>query len=418
MPEEQNTLGAKLRDVRTRQNLSLREVSRRADVASGYLSQLERGDVAQPTPSTLQRLAEAYGTPVLTLMGWAGYATEQPPVSPQLAKAMNYIGPDPSDDEVEAIRAVLKVLRNRSATFSAPHPLDRSLSPVDQKIIRDIALAALRKADALGSFPTPLEQVMAVGKLVYAGEISLTAEERRGLRSRFGDLVTRVLENMQGLMTFRSGEIYLAETLHPKRRRFVLAHEIGHDILPIHRELAYADNWETMHADLRNACEREANQAAIEMLSQGDKLREIADDSLFGRETISALARTADISLQATARRIAEESNRPCAAVIYYKGGSRLMPPHIYTSDSFEKRFRWHAGLAPLAQLKEALRGAGLTIASESLTCTDVGGREISLRCEAIDTPKALIGFVAMDATGPLAKMFPLRTVRVRSAAA
>jgi transcriptional regulator with XRE-family HTH domain len=418
MPEDESNLGSKLRDVRTRQGLSLREVARRAEVASGYLSQLERGDVAQPTPSTLQRLAEAYGMPVMTLMDWAGYATGQPPVSPQLAKAMNYIGPDPTDDEVEAIRAVMKVLRTRSATFSALHPMDRSLSPVDHKIIRDTAIRALRKADAIGPFPTPLDQVMAVGKLVYAGEISLTPEERSGLRSRFGGLVDRVLGSMQGLITFRTGEIYVSQTLHPKRRRFVLAHEIGHDILPVHRELAYTDNWETMHADLRDVCEREANQAAIELLSQGDKLREIADDSLFGRETIAVLASTADISLQATARRIAEESKRPCATVMYYKGGNRLMPPHVYTSESFEQRFRWRTGGAPLPQLGEALRGAGVTLGSHSLVCTDVGGRDASLRCEAIDTPKALIGFVAIDATGPIAKMFPLRTVKVRTAAA
>jgi transcriptional regulator with XRE-family HTH domain/Zn-dependent peptidase ImmA (M78 family) len=418
MVDEPTSIGAKLRDVRERNGLSLRAVSRESGITSGYLSQLERGDVAQPTPSTLKRLADAYGLPIMTLMGWAGYETKESPVSPQLAKAMSYLGPEPSDREVAAIKAILDVLRNPSAGFSAPHPLDNTLHPDERKVIQDYALALLREADTLGTFPTPLDDLMAVAKLVYAGGITLTVNERRSLRARLGDRLDAAMNSLQGLITFGSREIWLAETLHPARRRFVHAHEIGHHILPVHAELAYLDNWETMSSQVRDACEREANQAAIELLAQGDKLRQIADDGLFGRQTVTALSIATDISLQATARRIAEESKRLCVTVTYYKGGGRLMPPHIYSSAEFEARFRWVATAPPYAELSEALRAAAVTLTSQTLACRDFKDRQVSLRCEAIDTPKALIGLVAKDPGGPLAKAIPMRrSVKLRSAA-
>ncbi|MDQ3631330.1 MAG: XRE family transcriptional regulator [Actinomycetota bacterium] len=403
-------LGARLRDQRTGRGLSLREIERRFQINSGYLSQLERGDVAQPTPSMLARLAEAYDIPVSTLMEWAGFQTASPALTPAQAKALSYLGSDPSDDEVEAINAVLKVLRGR-AGFSAPHHLDLPLQPAEVELIRQHALALIREAGAEGVFPTPLDDLMAVAKLVYAGEISLTLEEKRTLRRVLGGALDRVLDSLRGMLSFGSREIWLAEDLHPLQRRFVHAHEIGHHILPFHRQIAYLDNLETMHRDLRNACEREANQASIEILAQGDRLRAMGDDSTFGRELIEQLSARTGISLQATARRLSEESKRLVCTVILYRGGAtgRLMDPHIYASASFEERFRWSAGRVPTEPLKVTLREAAVAYDSRGLMTTDIKERAVSLRCEAISTPRALIGLVAKDSQNPFARTFTMR---------
>jgi transcriptional regulator with XRE-family HTH domain/Zn-dependent peptidase ImmA (M78 family) len=403
-------LGARLRKLRTDRGLSLRELERRWTINSGYLSQLERGDIAQPTPSMLARLAEAYDVPVATLMEWAGFQTAAPALTPAQAKALSYLGPDPSDDEVEAINAVLKVLRGR-AGFSAPHHLDLPLQPAEIDLIRKHALALVREADAEGVFPTPLNDLMVVAKLVYAGEISLTLEEKRSLRRMLGGALDRVLDSVRGLLSFGSREIWLAEDLHPLQRRFVHAHEIGHHILPFHKEIAYLDNWETMHRDLRNACEREANQASIEILAQGDRLRAMADDSTFGRELVEQLSARSGISLQATARRLGEESKRIVCTVIFYRGRAtgKLMDPHVYASASFEERFGWDAYRTPIDALKTTLREAAVACDSRSLMTTDVKERAVALRCEAISTPRALIGFIAKDPQNPFARTFTLR---------
>jgi Zn-dependent peptidase ImmA (M78 family) len=238
---------------------------------------------------------------------------------------------------------------------------------------------------------------MAVGQLAYAGEIILTPEERKSLMRRWGSVVDRVLKNIQGMISFGSREIWLSQDLHPTRKRFVNAHEIGHHILPMHKELAYLDNWQTMDPNVREACEREANQVAIELLAQGDLLRRMADEASFGRHTVDQLSGHASISLQATARRIADESHRRVCTIVYYRGSAtgKLMEPHVYTSKSFEERYRWQSGKLPADEVLTAVRAAGLSYERHDIIATDVKGRSVQLACEAINTPRALIGLIA-----------------------
>jgi transcriptional regulator with XRE-family HTH domain len=407
--DQAQDLGANLRELRNKRGLSLRELERRSGINNAYLSQLERGDVAQPMPSMLGRLAEAYEVPVETLMGWAGYAVSPKALTRPQAKALNYFA-DASDEEVEALRAILEVLRSRGATFAAPHPTDRVLAPEETKVIRDLSVALLREAGALGTFPTPLDELMGVAKLVLAGEIILTPGEKRSLLRRFGSHLDRAMRHMHGMLSYEQNAIWLASDLHLNKKRFVHAHELGHHILPLHRQLAYLDNWETMDGDLRDACEREANQAAIEILAQGDRLREMADDSRLGVGLLERLSRQSEISLQATARRISEDSKRLRCAVISYRGGQsgKLMPPHFYPSASFERRFRWLAGRAPLAELSAALHQAAVAADSVALIVSDVGGRAVELRCETLETPYARIGLVRKPAAKPVASVFPI----------
>lgn len=410
MPDPENReLGSNLRELREKRGLSLRELERRSSINNAYLSQLERGEVAQPTPSMLGRLAEAYDVPFDTLMGWAGYSVSPKALTRPQAKALNYFA-DASDEEVEALRAILKVLRKGGATFAAPHLTDRILSPAETKLIRDYSVALLREADVLGQFPTPLDDLMVVAKLVDAGEIVLTHSERRSLLRRFGSQLDRAYRHLRGVLSYDEGAIWLAADLHPRKRRFVHAHEIGHHILPMHKQLAYLDNWETMDGPLRDACEREANQAAIEILAQGDRLREMADDSRLSRALLERLSRQSDISLQATARRISEESRRLRCTVIQYRGTQTgtLMPPHLYPSAGFERRFRWRSGRAPSAQLDATLREAAQAMESRTLIATDAHDRAVELRCEALDTPYARIGLVRKPAAKPVASVFPI----------
>jgi transcriptional regulator with XRE-family HTH domain len=398
-PEPQ--LGRRLRSLREQRGKSLREIERVSSINSGYLSQLERGAVAQPTPSMIQRLSEAYDIPLPELMSWAGYSMPESKMTPSQARALKYIG-DPSDEEVEAIRAVLDVLRKRSA-FDPARSLDLTLSKPEVQVIRDHAAALLREA-SVDAFPTPLDDLMAVAKLVQAGEISLSVNEKRSLRARLGDRWEHALRKLHGLIAFDSGEVWLDPDLVLVKTRFVHAHEIGHHILPAHREIAYLDDWQSLASDVRDACEREANQASIELLAQGDRLRAVGDDSRFGRAVVTSLASTAQISLQATARRLAEESDKPCAAVVIYQHG----PPHIYTSESFEREFRWKSGLATPPDLISTLRQSGSAL-SAPLVCLNAYDRSIELRCEALSTPRALIGLVARDPGRVLGKVFPLR---------
>jgi transcriptional regulator with XRE-family HTH domain len=387
------TLGARLRELRTKKGLGLREAATLAGINHGYLSQLERDEVAQPAPSVLQKLAAAYDEPFVLLMRWAGYLEEDPDgLSANQARALKIMG-NPTDAELQAIKAVLDAIRQGRANKTVLESLDGHLGPADRAEIRGHVVALLRRADALGVIPTPLDQVTEVSRLVLAGEITLSPEVKRKLRERFGDLVDRALDLILGSVQFDSREVYLQPGLYHLKRRFVHAHEIGHGLLPWHRELyASLDDKTRIRPDINDRYERQANQAAIEILTQGDRLRKEADDSALSFDLIDQLGNRFEISVQATSRYLVEETRQTCALAISYRSPATgtLMPPHIYCSRSFEERFRWQAtgSATSLAQqqLQLTCRGEAL----EPLTLPDAHDRLATLELDLLDTPRAV----------------------------
>ena len=74
-PTRRSQLGALLADLRKAKRLSLREVEEATGraVSNAYLSQLENGKIAKPSPNVLHDLADVYGVPYESLMEKAGY---------------------------------------------------------------------------------------------------------------------------------------------------------------------------------------------------------------------------------------------------------------------------------------------------------------------------------------------------------
>lgn len=270
--------------------------------------------------------------------------------------------------------------------------LDWELSDRERDAIRTTMLRLLKRADVLGSLPTPLDQVMEVSKLVAAGDVSLDAEEQRRLRKRFGSLVDLVLDRLQGFVHFRSREIWVRPDLHVLRKRFVTAHEIGHDALPWQRDAAaYLDDNERLRPDVRLTYEREANQAAIELLAQGYALRKEADDSRLTPELLSLLSAKFQISLHATARRVVEETRQQAGLAIRFRSPSgHVGPYHFYSSVAFATRFAWSPSSMP-TEAKVAAREAATGFGVSTFHATDLASRFAEVRAETIDTPRALL---------------------------
>jgi transcriptional regulator with XRE-family HTH domain len=188
MPPKRSHLGQHLREVRESRDWSLRDVAARAKINHGYLSQLERGDIAEPGPSMLHKVARGYDVPFSAVMEWSGFIE---PAGKELtsnqALALSYLGENPSEDELRAVRAVLEAIRSRGATFAGEAAsLDIYIDEAERRIIRSQVLALLRRSDALGIIPTPLDHVLEVAGLVAAGEIRLDEREKRDLRRVFG----------------------------------------------------------------------------------------------------------------------------------------------------------------------------------------------------------------------------------------
>ncbi len=66
--EAQQTLGERLRRIRTEQRLTQSELAEKANVNQGHLSSVERGE-HYPRPDTLRALAVALGVPEAVLLG-------------------------------------------------------------------------------------------------------------------------------------------------------------------------------------------------------------------------------------------------------------------------------------------------------------------------------------------------------------
>lgn len=66
-------LGDHLHSVRQIRGLSLKAVAEPAEISTAYLQKLEGGDVRQPSPHVLHRLAKVLQIPYATLMELAGY---------------------------------------------------------------------------------------------------------------------------------------------------------------------------------------------------------------------------------------------------------------------------------------------------------------------------------------------------------
>jgi len=270
------------------------------------------------------------------------------------------LGEDFTEDELSVMKAVLDTLRKKAGFGATPHRTDRPLSSEDHQAIRAHAVALLREIDGLrGSGPVDLDAAYQTAKLVQVGAIELTLQERRDLRSRFGDLVDGVLKRLAGVLHTDSGEVYINADLHALKKRFVLGHEAGHAVLPDHQAVyAHLDDKHRLSPEFNDLLERQANQFSADLLAKGDHLRSEFDDSTPRAQLIGDLSDSYQMSCQAVARRVAEESRHDIAVAMSFRafsGQGQLMPPKLYCSPSFESRMRWRSGPAPTSEIRAAV---------------------------------------------------------------
>ncbi|MBX3392748.1 MAG: helix-turn-helix transcriptional regulator [Phycisphaeraceae bacterium] len=111
-------LGEYLANVRTTKQMSLREVEEAANgvVSNAYLSQLEHGRIAKPSPNILHCLAQVYGVPYETLMEKAGYiaaATPSTTGSRRHGRVPTFAKENLTNEEEEALLEYLAFLRSK-----------------------------------------------------------------------------------------------------------------------------------------------------------------------------------------------------------------------------------------------------------------------------------------------------------------
>lgn len=167
------------------------------------------------------------------------------------------------------------------------------------------------------TFPAELASLLLEGLGIQGKPDLSSVAHRIGLRIRemdaqgFDGTLVRALEGAKGIIGVKQSIREFS------RKRFTIAHEIGHYVIPSHRKLEnvctskMVESWrEGLYKP-----EIEANEFAAEFLLPGRFVREPLKLKNPSMRTISIVASAFETSLTATARRFADLTDLPCVVI-------------------------------------------------------------------------------------------------------
>lgn len=153
--------------------------------------------------------------------------------------------------------------------------------------------------------PLRLEQVRALQKLdlTYYSKADLSLLDEIAHRARMaGNDITTTAKRMvdvikkyglRGMLMSKEGDkrIFIDDEVAKLKQRFLIAHEITHDVLPWHRSLLLGDNESTLNPTFHQTMEAEANYGGRHLLFLGGRFRPEAMDCSFEWKTIDQLCK-------------------------------------------------------------------------------------------------------------------------------
>jgi transcriptional regulator with XRE-family HTH domain len=117
MTKNVTKLGEYLRKGREGKGLTLRAVEEETKISNGYLSQLEGGKIAQPSPVDLNELCELYEVEYTIAMEYAGYPIPRGvATSTAQQKLLARLGNITKDDE-DALVDYMEFLRSKKRKY-------------------------------------------------------------------------------------------------------------------------------------------------------------------------------------------------------------------------------------------------------------------------------------------------------------
>lgn len=191
----------------------------------------------------------------------------------------------------------------------------------DSKLdISNISEQLLRKADAIGVLPTPIEDLIEVATITEIGSLKdLNENFFSRLKKSAQDIFINAIQKVRGIADLRDRIIYIPNPDNPFRKTFTKAHDLGHQVLPWHKlNPAYLDDDITLSQDVEDLLEKEANFFASEIIFQGNRFRNHARNYSASFDAIFKLSDLYGVSKQSTLWRYVEEQDEIIAIAQYY----------------------------------------------------------------------------------------------------
>ena len=172
-----SSLGGTLRRLRLESGIGLRDLARRLGVSSAYLSRVEHGIDATPTPERLQAMADELGVPASMLLEVGNRVSplverylEQEPQAAAVFLALARRGLD-----AQQLAEVLRFVERRFGATSAEAPAERLATLLDPaRVVTGVRAADHLDAWEIGATRLATAEV-SVGSLV--GTVRRRAEE-------------------------------------------------------------------------------------------------------------------------------------------------------------------------------------------------------------------------------------------------
>jgi hypothetical protein len=268
-----------------------------------------------------------------------------------------------------------------------------------RQAIEKAARALLRRADALGRLPTPVDDIVTAAKLVEPSESMLSAHVIADAPAHIRAAMRRIAGRVRGLLDRRALEVHLDPTItHQPRRNFVVLHETVHHILPWQVELAYADDDRTLASGPNELFELEASQGAADLLFQLGGFTDDAADLAIGMGGVILTAQRYGASIRASLRRYVE-THRAGVASVVLEPSPELGEPLRYRRHEFTSSRRYQASFGAeiwpsrlrLDRYPFIAEAAAAFSAPHQIVCgewrrTDLSGANVSLRVETLWT--------------------------------
>jgi hypothetical protein len=207
----------------------------------------------------------------------------------------------------------------RPAADTVPSPIRKSVTETDKKRIGELA-EELNAEGGLKLSQSPAAQLARIllERFGIVGKPDLEAiccllglHVREKAFDGFDGILIRRESTQRGIIGVN------ASIQEPSHKRFTVAHEIGHFIIPYHRQIERICEPELIESFSRNlvTTEMEANDFAMELLLPGAIMRRVFDLDGPSLSRISSVADEFETSLSVTTSRFLTLTRQPCAMV-------------------------------------------------------------------------------------------------------